>query len=348
MLLWTSLSGAGPWDVTFEPEQARAADFGLGSRSVVIVVDDEATPAANALCGAMAAKRMLCQQIPVGGRTAKMPDIELVMSQRPEGAELVYVVSLARGSKTAALVSAFDGAGNRLDWYVATPGQAVLLQAQVKELTARVNELQARPPELQERQKPSELDAGKEAEAKALLKEATAAYEAMEVDRARELLEQIARDFPNSRVDRSSQRLKTEIDIIGKAEIPLTIEHWFQGEGDIHIGQPTLYVFWEVWCPHCKREVPKLQGTYERYRSRGFQILALTKMSEGATSDRVSAFLADYHVSFPVAKEDGATLSDYYGVRGVPAVAMVIDGRVVWRGHPAKINDDIMEKWLAR
>ena len=49
-------------------------------------------------------------------------------------------------------------------------------------------------------------------------------------------------------------------------------------------------------------------------------------------------------MGYPTAKEKG-DLSEYYGVRGVPAAAVVKGGKVVWRGHPSRINDKMLESW---
>ena len=51
-------------------------------------------------------------------------------------------------------------------------------------------------------------------------------------------------------------------------------------------------------------------------------------------------------VSYPIAKESGDALSKHFGVRGIPAAAMVKDGKVVWRGHPARLTDDMIEGWI--
>jgi hypothetical protein len=39
-------------------------------------------------------------------------------------------------------------------------------------------------------------------------------------------------------------------------------------------------------------------------------------------------------------------MSTYFGVRGIPAAAVVKDGQIVWRGHPARITEDMLKGWL--
>lgn len=45
-------------------------------------------------------------------------------------------------------------------------------------------------------------------------------------------------------------------------------------------------------------------------------------------------------------QSDGATISAYFGVSGIPAVAVIKAGKVVWRGHPARISLEMLENWV--
>jgi thiol-disulfide isomerase/thioredoxin len=104
-------------------------------------------------------------------------------------------------------------------------------------------------------------------------------------------------------------------------------------------------VFWELWCPHCRREVPRIQQLHDKFSPKGFQIVGLTKMTRGKTEKEIMDFLAEQKVNYPSAKENG-DLSSYFAVSGIPAAVVLKDGKVVWRGHPARINDGMIEAWL--
>jgi thiol-disulfide isomerase/thioredoxin len=123
------------------------------------------------------------------------------------------------------------------------------------------------------------------------------------------------------------------------------VEKWHQGTVDINGGKATVLVFWEVWCPHCKREVPKLEATYKKFQGQGLQLVGLTKQSRDISDGDVMEFLKSQSVSYPVAKEKG-DLSQFYAVQGVPAAAVVKGGEVVWRGHPSRLTDEMIQGWL--
>ncbi len=180
-----------------------------------------------------------------------------------------------------------------------------------------------------------------------LLAEATEAAASMDVETARAKLAELRRGYGATRAARAAQRLASELEILGKPEAPLEVEKWFQGSAaDVEGGKATLYVFWEYWCPHCKREVPKLSETYDRFKPQGLSVVGLTKQTRNVTEAQVREFIASQDVRYPIAKEDGDTLSQHYGIRGIPAAAVVKDGEVVWRGHPARLTDGMIIGWL--
>ena len=169
-----------------------------------------------------------------------------------------------------------------------------------------------------------------------------------EVEPAREALATFSKKYAGTPDIRWVGSLNREFQVIGKpAPDSWNIEKWFQGESDVNLDgqQTTLVIFWEVWCPHCKAEVPKLQKLYETHRDQGLQVLGLTKITRTATEDAVTSFLADSAVAYPIAKETGE-LSEYFSVKGIPAAAVVKGGKIVWRGHPLRLTDEMLRKWL--
>ena len=154
--------------------------------------------------------------------------------------------------------------------------------------------------------------------------------------------------YGNTQAAKGARRTYQELQVVGKA-IPADwgIEKWFQGESDVNLGGngTTLVVFWETWCPHCQREVPKLQALYDSLRGDGLQIVGLTKVNKSATDEKVADFIKQKSLSYPIAKENGSA-TQHFGVSGVPAAAVVKDGKIVWRGHPARLSEAQLKGWL--
>ena len=221
------------------------------------------------------------------------------------------------------------------------PDRLAELEARIAALEAKVADMQ-RAPAVAPRPSPEAEQAAAE-----MLREATTAAEALDYDTARAKLAELKSGYPDTRAAKAAGRLEDEFAVVGKAEIPLAVEAWLQGSlSDVEGGEATLYVFWESWCPHCRRELPKLSETYDQFRDQGLAMVGLTKLTRDTTAEDAMAFVTDNDVGFPIAREEGDVMSAYYGVRGIPAAAMVKDGEVVWRGHPARLTDEMIRGWL--
>jgi len=145
-----------------------------------------------------------------------------------------------------------------------------------------------------------------------------------------------------------ARRLNDELIVIGKDAPPeWGIEKWFQGESDVKLAsdKTTLIVFWEVWCPHCQREVPKMQELYSALKDKGLQIVGLTRITKSATEEKVLGFIDEHKITYPIAKENGS-VAQFFNVSGIPAAAVLKGGKVVWRGHPARLNEEMLKSWL--
>jgi hypothetical protein len=93
--------------------------------------------------------------------------------------------------------------------------------------------------------------------------------------------------------------------------------------------------------------MPKLQALYAAHKADGLQVLGLTKVTQSSTDEKVKAYLEQNAIRFPVGKETG-TPSAYFNVKGIPAAAIVKGGKVVWRGHPIRLTDEVVLRWLGK
>jgi hypothetical protein len=150
----------------------------------------------------------------------------------------------------------------------------------------------------------------------------------------------------------AQKRTLNELSLVGMRVDPqwaTQLEGWFQGEGtvDLHRGS-TLVVFWEEWDPQSRQQLPKLVELLRRHEANGLRALGLTRVTKSATDEAVRGYLGGQDIDFPVAKENSRqALSTAFLVNAVPGAALVVDGLVVWRGHPGKLHDgQLLEKLL--
>ncbi len=165
---------------------------------------------------------------------------------------------------------------------------------------------------------------------------------------AKEKLTEFLNTYSSTKFASSARKLNQEVAIIGM-DIPTDwgIETWFQGKGEIDLKEQTttLVLFWETWCGYCRREMPKIQKIYTDYKDKGLKVIGLTKVNRSATPEKIIEFIKENAITYPIAKEDGS-MSQYFKVRGIPAAALISNNKIVWRGNPARLPDQLLKKYL--
>jgi thiol-disulfide isomerase/thioredoxin len=224
--------------------------------------------------------------------------------------------------------------------------QAILdLHNENTRLKSVVNELESDLQKCKAEQNKPENTAQREEQATALYKRMKEDVEAFRLDAAKQKVAEFNQKYSGTRIARGVERLEKELGVIGISAGDLQVSKWLQGSATMNDSRLTLLVFFEEWCPHCRREVPKLQETYTRLKPKGLNIVGLTKVNKSSTEAKVMDLLGKHNVTYPIGKEDGS-LSTRFAVKGIPAAALVHDGKVVWRGHPARLNDEYITGFL--
>jgi thiol-disulfide isomerase/thioredoxin len=144
-----------------------------------------------------------------------------------------------------------------------------------------------------------------------------------------------------------ARKMLSELEVIGvpvPADWSGAVEEWYQGDGEIDLSTgTTMVVFWEVWCPHCRNHMPELIKTYDDWKGKGMNVVGFTRLSKGKTKEDVTKFMTENSLNYPIGKEDGK-LARTFGVGGIPAAAVVKDGKIVWRGHPSRLSEDTIKE----
>jgi peroxiredoxin len=95
-------------------------------------------------------------------------------------------------------------------------------------------------------------------------------------------------------------------------------------------GKIVMLNFWATWCASCRKEMPAMEQLYQRYRERGFVVLALSQ--DQASSREVKAYVDGLRLSFPVWHDRDGIVGRQYSIPGVPVSYLIDrDGRIVWR-----------------
>ncbi|MDQ4120398.1 MAG: redoxin domain-containing protein [Acidobacteriota bacterium] len=94
-------------------------------------------------------------------------------------------------------------------------------------------------------------------------------------------------------------------------------------------GKVVMLNFWAAWCFGCVKEAPELVKLYDKYKSQGFEILAISTESE-AERYKVAQFVKRHNFNFPVLYNE--TAAKLYNVEGFPTNIFIDrEGKVKYR-----------------
>jgi thiol-disulfide isomerase/thioredoxin len=227
----------------------------------------------------------------------------------------------------------------------ATKSQSDAQEARIKALEDKVAAMEKTPGKGGPAAAP--VNSAEEEAAGKIMTEIQESMKANDYATAKTKLAALRSQYADTRAGKAGERMATEINLIDSPAAPIEAEKWYQGNGEYSSSKATLLVFWEVWCPHCKKEIPELAQKEDALKAKGVQIVAMTKVTKSATDDKVMEFLKENKVKFPVGKEKDGSMSKAFAVSGIPAAALVKNGKVIWRGHPARLDDETLTKLLA-
>jgi len=104
-----------------------------------------------------------------------------------------------------------------------------------------------------------------------------------------------------------------------------------------HIAKgPALLYFWAEWCGVCRGMQDNVSSVLPDYP-------VLTVAESSGNSERISTYLSEHNLNWPVVNDHDGNIGETYGVRGVPALFFIND-----RGDIAFTSIGYTSEWGLR
>lgn len=149
----------------------------------------------------------------------------------------------------------------------------------------------------------------------------------------------------------SAQALKPGNEVTTQA---IREARFIQGEAPESWKPGNVYILecWATWCGPCIDAIPHVDALYDKYHTRGLNIIGMNVFEDGEAKVRKFVLKKKDGMSYPVAYvgNGGAFETSWLvpaGVMGIPHAFIVKDGKLLFGIHPASISEDMVESLLA-
>ena len=106
-------------------------------------------------------------------------------------------------------------------------------------------------------------------------------------------------------------------------------------------GNVVLIMFWETWCPYCRRAMPHMNALADEYSNAQFTLLGVCGSNDPAAWHD---YIGQHHLRWPQYLDKGHQMAHLFGARGVPNFFLIDkDGNIVahWAGWDDSLTGQV-------
>ncbi|HOI89744.1 MAG TPA: TlpA disulfide reductase family protein [Candidatus Rifleibacterium sp.] len=130
---------------------------------------------------------------------------------------------------------------------------------------------------------------------------------------------------------------------VGSDAPEVTATTWINTDGfklADHKDKVVVVEFWATWCPPCRKSIPHLKTMHDAHKDQGLVIVSLSD----EPAETINEFNKKAGMDWIIGA--GSSSGRDYGVSGIPTAFVVVDGKIVWNGHPMGGLEEEVKKQL--
>lgn len=112
-------------------------------------------------------------------------------------------------------------------------------------------------------------------------------------------------------------------------------------------GKKVILNFWASWCPPCRAEMPDMQKYYEdQADEENVEILAVNLTTEDRGMDKITAFIEEFNLTFPVPMDSEGDIGKLYQAVAIPTTYMIDTEGKVRNKIVGPMSEQMMEEFV--
>ena len=108
--------------------------------------------------------------------------------------------------------------------------------------------------------------------------------------------------------------------------------------------KPIVLNFWATWCGPCRRELPALQATTERYEGE----VLVVGVDQGEDAQIVQSYVDELGLTFVVPMDMDHAVADSYNVRGMPTTFFIDSEGIIQQTWSGEMNQITLAEGIAK
>jgi len=105
--------------------------------------------------------------------------------------------------------------------------------------------------------------------------------------------------------------------------------------------KPVILDFWATWCPNCRRDMPRLNELYNKYKDK-VEVIGVDLQEDKGT---VSDFITSRGINFPIVIDQG-DVANQYSARYTNTHVLVKKDGTVLQVIPGDIDENVFQSLL--